>query len=1170
MPLAWVAGSELKKRKLDERDSGLFWRVILYDKIHVDLYVQHGPVSMTPSRHRNWLVFLLWLSSHAGATVHHALEMTLDTGRGYIEVTDTVTVGADSVRELEFELHPGLRPRIVTPGIRLTAIGGGAGRGLPALNIAAESAALEPLRYQLQLPEGVERFTLHYHGHIRHALQQAGEEYARGFRETPGTISAQGVFLAGRSYWYPHIQGALMTFGLDVRLPPGWYSMSQGERLAREAAGEHASDKWRCDDPQQEIYLVAGQFTEYVHAADGVQAMVLLRQPDQALAQKYLDATSDYLRLYSDLIGPYPYRKFALVENFWETGYGMPSFTLLGPKVIRFPFILHSSYPHEILHNWWGNGVYVDYASGNWAEGLTSYLADHLVKEQRGKGAEHRRNTLQRYTDHVRDQQDFPLTAFRSRHSTVTEAVGYGKTLMLFHMLRRELGDERFIQGLRTLYRDNRYRVAGFGAVQEAFSQAARQPLDDFFAQWVQRSGAPELALSQVRAAPVDGGFRLSAVIEQLQEGPPYRIQVPLAIHLEGRQQAWQGVTGLDAKRATIELDLPARPLQLDVDPEFDVFRRLHRNEIPPAVSQIMGAARLLIVLPAAAPAELRSAYEKLARGWQSGQARQVAVVADSELERLPDDRSIWLFGWDNRFRPQLNQALADYNYTDRGTGVQIEGGTLDRDEHTVVVLGRHAGNPEHALGWLAAGRAATVPGLGRKLPHYGKYSYLAFTGEAPDNMLKGQWPVVQSPLSVAVVREDGQPTAPGAARLAPRAPLAVPEPEFSARRMQADIAGLADVSMEGRGLGTPMLDRAADYIAAQMQAAGLQPGAAEGAAWQQEWRQQVPELGKDIALRNVIGILPGNDPALSGESLVIGAHYDHLGHGEYGTAATDKGRIHPGADDNASGVAVLLELARVLAGKPQPRSIVFVAFTGEEAGRLGSKHFIEKSLRYPVEGMIAMVNLDSVGRLGERPVLMLGAGTAREWPHILRGAGYVTGVGVKPVADDIGSGDQTSFIAAGVPAVQLFGGVHADFHRPGDTPEKIDAAGLVKTAQVLKEIVTYLAGWPQALNSSLDGAQSTAASPSAPGMRRVSLGIVPDYAANGEGVRVEEVQAGTPAATAGLKAGDLITVLNGTAVLNMRDYTRVLQELAPGDAVSIVFMRDSEQHRAATRAAER
>ncbi len=1126
--------------------------------------------SMSPSWCSVWLACLLWLPAHANAAVHHALDVTVDTGHGYIEVTDTITVAGDSTRKLEIALHPGLTPEMQTDGVGLTAIGRYADAHPPAQADATEDGAPEPARYRIELPAGQTRFTLRYHGQIQHELQQAGEEYARGFRETAGTITPQGVFLAGSSFWYPHIAGELLTFNLSLRLPQGWYGMSQCDRAVREVRTDHALEQWRCDLPQQEIYLIAGRFTEYTQAANGVQALVLLRQSDPVLAQKYLDATTDYVRLYSELIGPYPYKQFALVENFWETGYGMPSFTLLGPKVIRFPFILHSSYPHEILHNWWGNGVYVDYDRGNWSEGLTSYLADHLIKEQRGQGVDYRRDSLQKYTDYVRQQQDFPLTAFRSRHSAVTEAVGYGKTLMLFHMLRRELGDAAFIRGLQTLYSQNRFKVTGFDAVERAFSEAAGLPLGAFFAQWVQRPGAPLLQVSQAHATPQGDGYRLTAMIEQIQDEAPYVLQVPLAIRLEGREQAWQTVVNLDSRRETLELELPARPLQLDVDPQFDVFRRLHRNEIPPAISQALGAGQLLIVLPVAVPAELGSAYETLAHAWQAGLPGQIEIVADSDLEQLPDDRSVWLFGWQNRFRSVLEQALADYDYSDQGTTVQIDGTSLSGDEHAIVVMGRHSGNPDQALGWLAAGQAAALPGLGRKLPHYGKYSYLAFSGLAPDNVLKGQWPVVRSPLSVAVVQDDGMPVTPGTARLAPRTPLVSPPVEFSVERMQRDIAWLSDVSMAGRGLGTPELDRAARYIAAQLQAAGLQPGANDGDSWLQTWQVQEPESDTNVTLSNVVGILPGSDPARAAESLVIGAHYDHLGRGEYGSHADDRSRIHPGADDNASGVAVLLELARVLADKPQPRSIVFVVFTGEETGRLGSKHYLQNATRYPVDAMIAMINLDTVGRLGERPLLALGAGSAEEWVHILRGAGYVTGALVKPVADDIGSSDQTSFIEAGVPAVQLFSGAHADFHRPGDTADKIDAAGLLTTAQVLKEMATYLAERPEALSSSTGKSQQILATPPVQGKRRVSLGIVPDYAVSGDGVRVAEVRADTPAAQAGLRAGDSITMLNGSAVHDMRDYTRALQELAPGDAVEIVFTRNATGHRTTARVIER
>jgi hypothetical protein len=1125
-----------------------------------------GNAAMT--RHRvlqHLLLATCLLPLSLQARLHHRLEVQLNPQQHSIVVINTITRTDTAATDLEFQLHPDLTPELVGSAGRLETLPAQAGGELSTLNISSHNAGLVPRRYRVVLPAGQERFVLRYQGRIHHALRQQGGEYARGFRETSGMIAAQGVFLAGQSYWYPHVEGERVSFELHVQLPSGWNGMTQGERLLREA-DERVEEHWHCASPQEEIYLIAGRFSEYTRKTNGVEAMVLLREPDAALAQQYLDATAEYVRLYSDLIGPYPYRKFALVENFWETGYGMPSFTLLGPKVIRFPFILHSSYPHEILHNWWGNSVYVDYESGNWAEGLTSYLADHLIKEQRGQGADYRRGVLQKYTDHVRHQQEFPLVAFRGRHSAVSEAVGYGKTLMLFHMLRRQLGDAVFREGLQALYRQQRFQVTGFTDVEAVFSTVAGYPLHKFFEQWVERSGAPSLRVSDASARREGERNLLTAVIEQTQPGPAYTLRVPLAVQLEGEETAWQTELLLDNKAMNLELELPAAPLRLDIDPEFDVFRRLDRNEIPPAISQAMGADRVMMVLPAAAPAALLAAYEALAAAWQAGDPDRFSHAMDRDLEKLPDDRAVWLFGWDNRFRKQPVHALTGYAFSDAGDTLMIAGTPLSRSQHAVVVMARHPGNPDQALGWLAADEPAALAGLGRKLPHYGRYSYLAFSGSGPDNVLKGQWPVLDSPLLVTLA------DASGPARLAPRTPLAAPQTLFSTTRMQRDIALLASESLQGRGPGTPGLDRAADYLAAQFKAAGLQPGAAGGDAFLQSWEVPGDESRPGAMLKNIIGILPGNDPRRAGESLVIGAHYDHLGYGETGARAEDRGRLHPGADDNASGVAVMLELARALAGQPRPRSIVFVAFTGEETGRQGSRHYLEQAaaVGYPVEKMIAMLNLDTVGRLGEQPLTVFGTGTADEWVHILRGAGYVTGVPVRQLADDIGSSDQTSFIAAGVPAVQFFSGAHADFHRPGDTPEAIDAAGLVKVARVLKETADYLARRPRPLSAMPGGTQQGIAATAAETPRRVSLGTLPDYGWSGAGVRLDGVDTGTPAAQAGLEAGDVILELNETAVNNLRDYSRALKQLTPGDELRIRYRRNDAEARTTARVVER
>jgi hypothetical protein len=1093
----------------------------------------------------------------ARADLHHALEVQLRPEAHFIAVVDVITrTGSDGT--IEFDLHPDMAPEVLTAGVRLEPL---EAKSAPSPDTAV---AVIPRRYRVLLPAGQERFVLRYQGRIRHALQPQGEDYARGFRETAGIIDARGVFLDSRSYWYPQVSGERLIFELDLRLPPGWSGMTQGERLAQEHDTEGTNEQWRCAQPQQEIYLVAGRFNEYAQTADGVQAMVLLREPDGALARPYLEATADYVRLYSDMIGAYPYAKFALVENFWETGYGMPSFTLLGSKVIRLPFILHSSYPHEILHNWWGNGVYVDTAAGNWSEGLTSYLADHLIKEQQGQGVDYRRGILQNYADYVRTQQDFPLTAFLSRHSAVTQAVGYGKTLMLFHMLRLQLGDATFLQGLRALYTQYCFREAGFADIEAVFSTVSGQPLAAFFDQWVKRVGAPQLRVSATDVRPENGGYALTVQIEQAQEGAAYALRVPLAIRLEGREEAWQTMVPLEGKQQALELKVPARPLQLVVDPEFDLFRRLDRNEIPPAVSQAMGAEQVTIVLPSMAPAPLRAAYAELAASWKSGNPERFVIVADDKLAELPAERTVWLFGWSNRFRPRFDAALADYAFSNQGDAVTIAGTPLARDSHAVVVMARAPANPDQALGWLAADQAAALPGLGRKLPHYGRYSYLAFTGDEPANVLKGQWPVVRSPLSVVLVREPDKTTVANDLRLAPRAPLAPAPSVFSLSRLQTDLDVLAAPAMRGRGLDTPELEAAASYIAERLHEAGLQPGGEDG-TFLQTWEERVAELDRTVTLRNVIAVLPGTDPQRSGESLVIGAHYDHLGLGEYGGESEHRGQVHAGADDNASGVAVLLELARVLSGRPQPRSIIFVAFTGEEAGQLGSRHYLRHAGAYPVGRIIAMVNLDTVGRLGERPLTVLGTGTAREWLHILQGAGYVTGLAIKTVSDDIGSGDQTSFIAAGVPAVQFFSGTHPDYHRPGDTLNKLDPAGMAKVAEVLKQTVDYLADRPKALTVTT-GATALPFDQGHPPSRRVSLGTTPDYTWSGAGVRLDSVRAGTPAAQAGLQTGDLIVAVNGMPVDNLREFAQALKQLEPGEEIAIRYLRNGEQQHTTAR----
>lgn len=1087
-------------------------------------------------------------------TFHHQMEITLSPDTSEIHVKDHILIPEQNQDdkasiELDFSLHGDLTVTDVQ------------GAQIKLRQSNAVSGSTVPLKYYtLTLPPQQKDFTLYFGGKINHPVQGPDQEYARSFSYSPGVISSEGIFLANSSSWYPQFENAMVSFRLDIQVPPGWDAVSQGALVHEQKTQATQRVIWEEKQAQDDIYLVAGRYHRYTQPAGAVSTLVYLRSEDEALAQKYLDTTAQYIAMYNKLLGPYPYTKFALVENFWETGYGMPSFTLLGPKVIRFPFILHSSYPHEILHNYWGNGVFVDYAKGNWAEGLTAYLADHLVNEQKGKGEEYRRDVLQKYADFVNKEKDFPIARFVSRHSASSEAVGYGKTMMFFHMLRQELGDEDFVRALRQFYKQFKFKQATFADLQTTFNTVTGRDFSRYFEQWIHRTGAPNLLLQQAEVERTAQGFKLKAHIEQTQPGDAYHLTVPVSITLEGEEQAYSSQVTIKQKLHTIEMDFHARPVRIDVDPQFDVFRRLDNREIPSALSQGFGAEKPLLVLPANADQKILQAYRSLAMNWQKTQSTLFEVITDDQLTALPTDQTVWIMGWQNKFSNALTAALAEQKVTYRQGMLQLDQQNYPQSEHAVVLTARQPSNPDKTLLWVASDHPKAIAELTGKLPHYRKYSYLVFKGDELTNIHKGQWPVTQSPLTQWLKQEDDaseNTVHVGSGK--PRRALAELPPVFSASRMLSDITHLASEAFKGRELGSPELDTAATYIAKQFQQIGLLPGGDDNSYFQ-AWQQDVGAPKGNVTLRNVIGILPGTNPQLAGQSLVIGAHYDHLGMGWPDVRAAHQGKIHYGADDNASGIAVMLELARQIVPKWRPeRTIIFVAFTGEEAGLLGSKHYVSDAKDYPVKKITAMLNLDTVGRLGNNPVTLFGTGTARELVHVFRGAGFVTGIPVNAVQDDFGSSDQAAFIKAGIPAVQFFASAHEDYHAPGDTVDKIDTAGLIKVAAILKEAAEYLANRIDPLTTTLQPQHASSDSVAAKEKRRASLGTVPDFSHQGEGVRVDNVIHGSPAHQAQLQAGDILIQLAGQPISNLASYANILRTLKAGEKNELRYRRDGE-----------
>lgn len=648
-------------------------------------------------------------STSAAATArnvaHHELRIELRPDSGAIQIIDTFHVHGT----VEFALSSGLHPTDVS-GFE-----------------CAKPEALAPPQHGLRgyrISGNDHPITVCFEGRIAVTQQDIPTDMLRGgLGGDDAVLNENGAYLGPGSGWYPRLANAgLERFDLDVSLPDGWLAVSQGEGAPRDAYG-HAH--WRETNPQTGIHLVAGPWSM---TREG-PAEVYLRQPDVALAARYLAATQDYLALYETLIGPYPYAKFALIENLWESGWGMPSFTLLGGQVLRLPFILHTSYPHEILHNWWGNGVYVDYAQGNWSEGLTTYLADYALAERAGRGQSKRRDALTAYARY--EGKGLALANFIGRHDRSSQAVGYGKSFMFFHMLRQRLGDAAFIAGLRRFYAEHRFQRAGYRELRAAFEAISGEDLGTFFQAWIQRSDAPQLSLQNVRVSAAPGGYRVRGQVLQSQSGEPYPLRVPIAIMAEDGPHEF--TIKADAKVTDFDLPLPAPPTLLAVDPRNDLFRQLDAAEIPPALGEAMHADHIVLVLPRKAEPTLRAAYQDFANRWAES-SPGIESIWDDEFEGPGGDQAVWYLGTDNRHRCELDNALEA-----NGLSLPVH---ETGDSIALAIPSEHG-----PKAWLFTDNPQALPGLARKLPHYGRYAWLRFQGAAPSNIGKGDWPVTHSPL---------------------------------------------------------------------------------------------------------------------------------------------------------------------------------------------------------------------------------------------------------------------------------------------------------------------------------------------------------------------------------------------------------------------------------------
>ncbi len=539
----------------------------------------------------------------------------------------------------------------------------------------------------------------------------------------PVAVSGEsGSFLPDGSNWYPRIVGHLARYKVSIELPTGQKGLVAGRLVEENESEQGYLASFEFSHPAEGIDLMTGPYVIETQAHQSInhkpiQLRTYFHPQVSNLSKDYLDAVKRYLNLYESWIGEYPYTEFSVVSSPTPTGFGMPTLTYLGIDVLRLPFIRDTSLGHEVLHNWWGNGVYPDYSSGNWSEGLTTFMADYAYKEQESsEAAREMRLGWVRDFAALQPGQDAPLTAFTSRTHGASKIVGYNKAAMFFFMLRDHLGEAVFQRSIQGVWRVQRFRITSWQELQKIFEMVSGQNLQPFFSQWLERTGAPAITISQVKNIATDSGYELSISIKQSE--PAYQLRVPVAI--ESPQSTTTHILELQQEQQTFTLKLTDKPLSVSLDPDLRLFRQLALGEAPPILREAMVNAATQTVL-LSAKAEIRKIAATLA-GKLQGRKPQITALGES-LSTAPtlviglkSEVDAWLAAHQLPAKPE--------EIGNKGTA-QVW--TLACDEGVSLAV-------------ISAQDAASLEALIRPLPHYGRQSYLAFNGRQA--IEKGVWPM--------------------------------------------------------------------------------------------------------------------------------------------------------------------------------------------------------------------------------------------------------------------------------------------------------------------------------------------------------------------------------------------------------------------------------------------
>jgi TolB protein len=1026
------------------------------------------------------------------------------------------------------------------------------------------------------IPEGAEtrRLKVSYGGTIYDAVEKSDALAFVIGDDTRGVIGTEGIFLVNSSGWFPQSRADVKAFPhIRVNVPAEFRVVTQGGLLSREVVSGREITVWGSDIPVDGLALQGGRYEVATREVEGVSISTYLFAEQAKHAPFLLGQVERYIRIYNEILGPFPWPKFDIVSNFFTTGYGMPTYTLLGASVVDVMVRMSPRYggnlppgfvDHELVHCYWGNFVYPDYETGNWCEGLTSYCANYLMKERQDaqSAAAHREKASTNFAIRVTPANDYPVREFRGKTEDFDNDIGYSKAMMLFHMLRRRVGDGMFWETLRGVVRDFGGKKTSWADFEAAFSKASGQDLSWFFAQWLGREGAPHLSAGDFTVTRLPSGL-YEVKGEVLQDGEPWRLLVPVTVEHAGGE-SFRHVP-MNSARAQFTIVTPEPPLSVSVDKRFHLFRHVPMEEIQPCLNLTMECKEKTYVLPAEG-----DAYRGLAMAAMSRKGGEFAPVADGlpaghtvlfgtpeenpavaevlkavgvtvegksvtirgrkhEADDLwvllstrnPKDetkfvtvffgvseaalaraRVIFHFGWDGHLVYGNGRPLARGDFTPvhrRTVRTLALGPSLDNVQNTLQSLtakklgGRLAGSEGDLLtrqllhGLLMAAGLRDIEGVPFGFTvrdHTDQDAWTVAQGTLEDGSTKWKTsfpgavlPVVWSPANADGVRirkiakyghavdsetlvvlppetnPDGLMLLVASAVADGPAAVAIPMEVLQGKdRRMADLVGFPSredkaenpwLTASGRQARAPRPFARVGKVPVVFLDRRLLPPEIEGPA---DALLRVRFEERTVQTANLTGVIPDRNGRTEGAGPALSAHFDGLGEG------------HQGADDNASGIAAVIEAARLLRQRSDliGRPIRVYLFGAEEWGLRGSA-----AAAADVTGVERMVNLDTVGANDAPDVYLIGrshypdlAGLAAD---CLRADGFDVGRDIDRFAFAHGS-DHYSFHEKGIPAIDIFSGQYRRMNTKADVLDLVDIEKVTRLAESTARLMFALA----------------------------------------------------------------------------------------------------------------